>query len=117
MLVRVLADCRGDRSGVIQFAGRPWTACSRATNSLVMFEQVEIPLGKELHSRQTTVFRHLFGQLVGLLSQGFDFGPQLSQLARSIRRRRAFAFRLNHPIGEALIFRGQFGQLIVLLLE
>ena len=71
-------------------------------------------MGKELHSRQATVFRHLFGHLVGLLPHDLDFSPQLRQLARSVLRRRALAFCLNQSIGEALVFRDQFGQSIVL---
>ena len=81
---------------------------------MIVIQQVEVPLGKQLRSRHVTPLSRLLCQLIRLPSQRLNFGAQLRQFSRSILRRRpAVGFCLNHQIGEALVFRREFGKLVI----
>lgn len=123
MVVGVLAECRGKSSCVVELSIRPRAARKGNVLFVIMIQQVGISRGEELRSRHPTLLRHLLCQLLRLLSQRIDFGAQLRQLIgpiiwrRAIRFRLSVQFRLSNEIGETLILRRKFGQLVILLLQ
>jgi len=115
MFIRVLAERFGDRPGIVYFADCFRAAGKTNATLLIMFHEVGVSPGEELHSRLETACRQLNAQLIGSLSQGLGFSQKIAHFSRSILRTRGAGSRLSNALGEGRPICSQFRQSIGLL--